>query len=146
MNLMCVLVSGITKSRDKIIRFCSLVSGWIDWLIKKKLDVKTKRIIRNYFIVPTGTRSLFHQELCFVQSPPITLSTQGLLKVQQGLFKVYISLHLILHHQMSGSSVFSISHNMWYSIHKFLLFFCSIFLSQIITFKIGWLAWSCQRR
>ena len=33
---------------------------------------------RKYFL--SGSRSLFLQELCFVQSPPITLSTQGLLK------------------------------------------------------------------
>ena len=142
--------------------FFPLMLGWTDQQQQNGIDAVhvflshmkfNERIIRNCFIIPRGNifyQELDHylsflQELCFVQSPPITLSTQSLLKVQQCLFKVYISLHLILHHQMSGSSVFSISHNMWYSIHKFLFFYCSIFLSQIITFKIGWLAWSCQR-
>ena len=68
--------------------------------------------IINYIIIPArimlcpiSSYYFKHTRLAQVQ--------QGLFKVQQGLFKVHISFHLILHHQMSGSSVFSISHNMW---------------------------------
>ena len=77
--------------------------------------------IVNYIIIPArimlcpiSSYYLKHARLSQVQ--------QGLFKVQQGLFKVHIGFYLILHHQMSGLSVFSILHNMWYSI-QFLFFF-----------------------